>query len=67
MILIEGFQVLRNRVLVIEALRNHYRYGLLERHAAFDEEFEDIVEAGRIAHARLDDRRYGLYIAQSLA
>ena len=66
-ILIESLQILRDRVLVVEALRHHHSHGVRQRQTAHHEELEDIVETCRITHIRLNDRRNLTDIAQSLA
>ena len=65
-VLVEGLQVLGDRVLVVEAFRYHDGHGLWQRQSAHDEELEDIVEACRVGHTRLYDRRYLTDVAQGL-
>ena len=45
-ILIESLQILRDRVLVVEALRHHHSHGVRQRQTAHHEELEYIVETG---------------------
>ena len=66
-VFVEGLQVLRDRVLVIETLRNEYRHRLWQRQAAHHQELEHVVEAGRITHALLHNRPQVLDISQGLA
>ena len=66
-ILVEGLEVFRDRILVVEALWHHDSHGVRQRQTAHHEELEYIVEAGRVAHARLYDRRDFANVAQSLA
>ena len=66
-VLIEGLQVFGYGVLVVEALGNHDRHGMGQRQAAHDEELEHVVEARRVAHARLYDGRDAADVAQRLA
>ena len=65
-ILIESLQILRDRVLVVEALRHHHSHGVRQRQTAHHEELEYIVETCRVTHIRLNDRRNLTDIAQSL-
>ncbi len=44
MILIESFQILADRVLVVETLRNHHRQGMWQTHAVHDKELKDVVQ-----------------------
>ena len=66
MIFIEGLQILADRVLVVEALRNHHRQGVRQTHAVHDEEFKDVVQRGRVTHVGLHDRRDVADVAECL-
>ena len=62
-VLVECFQVVAYRVLVVEALWHEYRHGLWQAQSAHHQELEQVVEARRVAHVGLDDRRDGLDVA----
>ena len=64
MILVEGAQVLRNRVRLVEAFRHQDGHRLREAETAQGQELQDVVQAGRVAHVRLDDRRKVADVAQ---
>ena len=66
MILVESLEILGDRVLVVEALRNHDCHGLRQRQSAHDEEFENVVEACRVRHVGLDNRRNLTDVAENL-
>ena len=55
-VFVKALQLLRERVLLVEALRNEHRQRMRQRHAAAQEKFERIVERRAVAHPRLDDR-----------
>ena len=63
-ILVEGLEVFADGVLVIKALGHHNSHGMGQREAAPHEELEHVVEAGRVAHAGLDDGRNLADVAQ---
>ena len=67
MVLVEGFQVFADGVLVVERLWHEYRHCLRQRHAAHDQKLKDVVQRGRVAHPLLHDRRDFSDVAQCLA
>ena len=54
-VFVEGLQVFINRIQVVERLRHQYGHGLWQAESAHGEKLKDVVERGRIAHARLYD------------
>ena len=54
-IFVEGFQVVTDRIFVIEALRHQNGQRLRQAQPAHHKEFEDVVQTGRVAHALLHD------------
>ena len=65
-VLIERLQILRYRVLVVETLRHQHTHSVGQRESRHHEELQHIVEARRITHPRLHNRRDRLCIAQCL-
>ena len=63
-ILVESAQVLRDGVRSVEALRHQHGNGLREAESAHGQEFQDVVQAGRVAHVGLDDRREIAYVSK---
>ena len=55
MILVEGFQVFADGVLVVERFRHKHGHGVRQAQAGHDEEFQGIVQRGTITHAGLQD------------
>ena len=66
-VFVEGLQVLRNRVLVVERFRHEYRHRLRQRESAHGQKLKHVVEACRVAHAFLYDGRNLPDVAQCLA
>ena len=62
MIFVERFQVFRYRVLFVETFRDQHRHGMWQAHAGRHEEFQHVVQRSAVAHIRLDDRAYLVYI-----
>ena len=62
MIFVERFQVFRYRVFFVETFRNQHRHGMWQAHAGRHEEFQHVVQRSAVAHIRLDDRAYLVYI-----
>ena len=66
-VFVESLQILRNGVLVVEALGHHHRHGMGQRETAHHEELEHIVQTCRVAHVGLHHRRNLADVAQGLA
>ena len=66
MVLVEGLEIFRDRILVVEALRHHDRHGMGQRQSTHDKELEHVVERGRVAHVGLYDGRDVADVAQLL-
>ena len=66
MIFVERLQLVRDRVLVVEALGHQYRHSLRERHAAHDEKLKHVIEACRVRHSLLHYGAYLPYVSQRL-
>ena len=54
-VFVESLEVFGDGVLVVEALGHHHAHGMGQGETAHDKELEHVVEAGRVAHARLHD------------
>ena len=54
-VLVEGLQVLRDGVLVVERLRHEHAHGMGQRQARHHKELQHVVERGGVRHARLHD------------
>ena len=66
-ILIKCLEVLADGVFVVERLWHEHRHGMGQRQAGHHEEFQHVVQTGRVAHAGLHDRGNLLHVAQCLA
>ena len=65
-VFVERLQIARYGVLVVEALRHEDGHGLCQGQSAHRQEFEHVVETGRVAHAFLHDGSQVADVAQSL-
>ena len=62
MVLVEGPPVLFHQVIVLPGLGDHHRHRVREAPPGEVEELQDVVEGGRVALARADDRGELLYV-----
>ena len=65
-ILVEGLQILRDGVLVVEALRHQDSHRLRQGESAHHQELEHVVETGRVTHTLLHNRAQILDVTQCL-
>ncbi len=63
-IFVEGFQVLADRVLIVERLRYEHRHSVRQAESRHNEKFQHVVERCGVAHVRLDDRTDVLDVAE---
>ena len=66
-VFVEGFQFVRDGVLVVEALGYHDGHSLWQRESTHNEELKHIVQTGRVTHARLYDGTDVFHAAQCFA
>ena len=63
-VFVEGLQVFTDGVLVVERFGHQHRHGVWQAQAGHDEEFQYVVQRGRVAHVRLDNGADIFHVAQ---